>query len=387
MAETVNRIRIMHVVRSLGVGGTEEGVRKLLSGLDSNVFEQIVCTVVAGPAREPHTDTRIVSLGHAPEKSGFLVPEFTRVFAQERPQIVHSRNWATIEAIPAARLARVSAVVHSEHGLDVHSMSGQPWRRRMLRRLYFRWASRTFAVSRGLRDYYVTQLGVPANRLGIIPNGVNTSRFRPDLAARAEVREFLGADESTLIVGTVSRLDPVKGHADLLRAAEVAVSRGLCLKVVIIGDGPARTVLQQQVQASRLLRERVTFAGEIRNVARWMNSFDVFALPSLAEGMSNTLLEAMAVGVAPLASRVGGNPEVIEEGRSGLLFEAGDSEALAAHLKTLSLDSKWRRQLGENARQRVETVFSLQRMLQNYSQMYLQVLQRGGIVQPAFGCT
>jgi len=133
----------------------------------------------------------------------------------------------------------------------------------------------------------------------------------------------------------------------------------------------------------KVLRERTVLAGEILDVPRWLNSFDAFALPSLAEGMSNTLLEAMAVGIAPLASRVGGNPEVIEEGRSGLLFEAGDSEALAAHLKTLALDAKWRRQLGENARQRADAGFSLQRMLQNYERMYLGVLRRGGMVQPA----
>jgi sugar transferase (PEP-CTERM/EpsH1 system associated) len=379
----MNRIRIMHVVHSLGVGGTEEGVRKLLVGLDSSVFEQVVCTVLAGASRDPETGTRVVNLGRSPGHIGFLVPDLTRVFARERPQIVHSRNWGTIEAIPAARLARVSGVVHSEHGLDVHSMNGQPWRRRALRRLCFRWADRTFAVSRGLRDHYVTQLGVPANRLAIIANGVDTRRFRPDPAARAEVREYLCADESTLVVGTVGRLDPVKGHGILLRAAELAFSRGVRLKVVIIGDGPGRAALQEQVRSSPMLHERTVLAGEILDVPRWLNSFDVFVLPSLAEGMSNTLLEAMAVGIAPLASRVGGNPEVIEEGRSGLLFEAGDSEALAAHLKILALDATWRQQLGRNARQRVDALFSLQRMLQNYERMYLGVRQRSGMVQPA----
>lgn len=383
----MNRIRIMHVVHSLGVGGTEEGVRKLLLGLDPNVFEQVVCSVLSGPGRDPQTDTRVINLGRAPGRIGFLVPDLTRVFSRERPQIVHSRNWGTIEAVPAARLARVSAVVHSEHGLDVHSMGGQPWRRRALRCLCFRWANRAFTVSRGLRDHYVTQLGVAANRLGIIPNGVNTARFQPDLVSRTEVREYLRADDSTLVVGTVSRLDPVKGHGILLRAAELAVSRGVRLKVVIIGDGPGRSSLHEHVKNSPLLRDRTVLAGEIHDVPRWLNSFDVFALPSLAEGMSNTLLEAMAVALPPVASRVGGNPEVIEEGRSGLLFEAGDSEALAGHLKTLALDAQWRRQLGGNARRRVETSFSLQRMLQNYAQMYLEVLQRDGMVQPAFGCT
>ena len=383
----MSRIRIIHVVRSLGTGGTEEGVRKLLAGLDRHAFEQIVCTVVAGPEVEPQTGTRVVTLGRPAAGREFLVPDLIRVFARERPQIVHSRNWGTIEAVPAARLARVGAVVHSEHGLDVQTMGGQPWRRRILRRLCFGWANTVFAVSRELRDYYAKQLGIPAERLRIISNGVDTERFRPDAELRRQLREQLSVDAGTLVVGTVSRLDPVKDHRALFQAAELCLTRGVRLQLVIVGDGPERASLERDVQNRSLLRDRTLFTGETRNVVRWLNGFDVFALPSLTEGMSNTLLEAMAVGVPPVASCVGGNPEVIEEGRSGLLFEAGNTEALAACLKGLAQDPKWRQSLGTNARQRVQSCFSLERMMQNYARLYEGVLYGNGMGQPAFSCT
>jgi sugar transferase (PEP-CTERM/EpsH1 system associated) len=307
-----------------------------------------------------------------------------RVFARERPHIVHSRNWGTIEVVPAARLTQIQGVIHSEHGLDIRTVKQQPWRRNAFRRVCFGLADRIFAVSQGLKDYYVRQLGTPARRMQVISNGVDTERFRPLPEARTELRRKLGFTEDPFVVGTVSRLDPVKDHRGLLRAIEAVLSQGYPLQLIIVGDGSERADLERRVQASPLLRDRTLFAGEARNVTEWLNSFDVFVLPSLAEGMSNTLLEAMAAGVAPVASRVGGNPEVIEEGRSGLLFEAGDVNALATYLKGLAEDPKWRHELGTSARQRVQTCFSLKGMLENYTQLYEGVLANKGIIHPAF---
>src|SRR6185437_9355461 len=155
---------------------------------------------------------RITSLGRTPGRSSWLFADYYRIFSRERPDIVHSRNWGTIEAVPAARLAHVPGVIHSEHGLDLQTMGRQPWRRRMLRRLCYRWAGRVFAVSQELRHYYSQQLDVPASRLGVIPNGVETQYFRPDPDLRRRVRQTLGVSPETLIVGAVGRLDPVKDH-------------------------------------------------------------------------------------------------------------------------------------------------------------------------------
>ena len=375
-------IRIMHILHRLATGGTEKNVRKLLEGLDAGAFEQTVCTVV--PDVELSVgDARVVTLARPPLNPGFLVPHFYRLFRRERPDVVHSRNWGTMEAVVAARLAGVPAVIHSEHGRDLQTMGRQPWRRRMFRRACYRWADRVFAVSQELAEFYSAQLNIPLERLEVVPNGVNTAEFRPSPEWRVEFRRRLGVGPETLVVGAVSRLDPVKDHFTLLRAAELAVDSGVDLCLVIVGDGVCRPALQRELAARPALAGRARFIGEVSNVAEWLNSFDVFALPSLSEGMSNTLLEAMAVGVPPVATRVGGNSEVIEDGLSGVQFNPGDYQTLAACLQKMASAPEWRLQLGENSRRRVAARFSLSRMMQAYSQMYNDVVMSTGRAEPA----
>jgi sugar transferase (PEP-CTERM/EpsH1 system associated) len=379
-------IRIMHVLHRLATGGTENNVRKLLQGLDATAFEQTICTVVGG-VDLPVGSARVVTLGRPAHNPGFLVPHFYRLFRRERPDIVHSRNWGTIEAVIAARLAGVPAVIHSEHGRDLQTMGRAPWRRRVFRRACYAWAGRVFAVSRELAEFYSTQLGIPAERLEVVPNGVDTTEFRPRPEWRLEFRLRLGVPPGTLVVGAVSRLDPVKDHLTLFRAAEMAANSGLDLCLVVVGEGVCRPALERDLLARPSLAGRVRFIGEVGNVAEWLNSFDVFALPSLSEGMSNTLLEAMAVGVPPVATCVGGNPEVIGEGCSGILFEPGDFRALAAALQKMANEPEWRLQLADNCRRRVAARFSLACMMQSYSRMYKEVSRRTGRAEPALSRT
>ena len=377
----MSRIRVMHVVRSLATGGTERGVRKLLAGLDRNLFEQLVCTVVAGPALDCETDTRIVSLGRAPQQTGFLVPDLVRTIRKEKLDIVHSRNWGTIEAVLAAKIAGVPAVIHSEHGRDLQTMGAQPLRRRVFRRFCFQCADRVFAVSRELRDYYACQLKFSADRITTIPNGVDTHHFRPDASAKARIRRILQATPGTLVVGTVARLDPVKDHYTLLRAVKLAAEQNPDILLVLVGDGPERAGLEHEVQSSKRFADRVRFVGESPEVSQWLNGLDVFVLPSLSEGMSNTLLEAMAVGVPTIATRVGGNAEVVEDEISGVLFTPGDVQGLAAQLLELASDERRREALAFGARRRIEACFSLDRMLAAYSQMYRELVGHEGMAQ------
>jgi sugar transferase (PEP-CTERM/EpsH1 system associated) len=370
----MNRIRIMHVVDSLGTGGTEEGIRKVLSGLDKAVFEQTVCTVAPCNYSETAGGARVVSVLKRQGRRQMLIGPFKRIFELERPHIVHSRNWGAIEAIVAARLGGVQGVVHSEHGLESSTYRGQPLRRNAIRRFSFAWTDRVFAVSRALRTYYVQQLRIAEERIGVIPNGVDTDRFRPRRDSHLAVTEGWRASSSTIVIGTVGRLDPVKDHHTLLKAIDLLFAMNIDVHLLIVGDGPEREALQARVRNRSPRAAKVTFVGETRKVASYLNSFDIFVLPSLAEGMSNALLEAMSSGIACVASRVGGNSELIEEGLSGLLFDAGDAKALADRLKVLALNPQYRQNLGENARKRVENSFSLHRMMHNYTRLYTDLV-------------
>jgi sugar transferase (PEP-CTERM/EpsH1 system associated) len=367
----VKPIRIMHVVRTLATGGMETVVRRLVSALDPDQFQQTVCTLISAPCEQP---PGTICLGRSPGEAAFLVPQLTRLFRRERPDIVHSRNWATIEAVVAAKLAGVRCIVHSEHGRDLHTMGPQPWRRRLLRRISYACADRVFCVSRELRNYYCRQLAMKTSSLDVIANGVDVGQFAPNPKARSERRTSLGIGPRTIVVGTVGRLDPVKDHVTLLRAADATLKKSVELRLVIVGDGLQQTALENELKSRPDLARRTFFTGDVSNVADWLSSFDIFVLPSLSEGMSNTLLEAMAVGIAPIATAVGGNVEVVEHGRSGMLVPPGDAEAICAFLIQLATADEHRRVLGRNARERVIMHFSFERMLKRYEEMYCDLM-------------
>lgn len=362
----------MHVIGTLATGGTENGIRKLLSSLDPVRFEQKVCMLRQAPGLIP---AGTICIGRTPDRFTFLVPRLRRVFARERPDIVHSRNWPTIEAIAAAKLSAVPAIVHSEHGRDLEYLDAAPFRRRWLRRLSYAWADRLFCVSEELKRYYCKELAWKPNDMHVIPNGVDVEHFRPNARTRQQIRARLEAAEGTIVVGTVGRLDPIKDHRTLLRAAEMALARGMDLRLAIVGDGVERARLEQALARTTNLARSTVLVGNSTNVADWLNGFDVFVLPSLAEGMSNTLLEAMAVGVVPIATAVGGNPEVIEEGRSGLLVAPKDAERISRLLLELAGQKEWRNRLRVNARQRVISQFSLERMVERYTELYCQLME------------
>jgi sugar transferase (PEP-CTERM/EpsH1 system associated) len=375
----VRRTKIIHVVRTLATGGTEGVVRKLLAGLDPEIFEQKVFTLIKSSSSAPEEEC----MDRATGKCEFLVPRLAQVFMRERPDIVHSRNWATIEAIIAAKLSVVPAIVHSEHGRDLQTHGPQSFRRKILRRFAYGWSDRLFCVSQELKDYYCRELKWGKDVFEVIPNGVDVEQFRRDNRARFDIRAKLQAGPKTIVVGTVGRLDPVKDQVTLLRAAEMALGQGLDLRLVVVGDGVQRAHLENLSSRNSDLAQRTTFTGDVRNVAEWLNAFDIFVLPSLSEGMSNTLLEAMAVGVPPIVTAVGGNAEVVEEGQSGLLVAPLETEKICDYIVQLGTDEMRRRRLGDNAHRRVVAHFSITRMLDRYSRMYCELTEPSKRPMPA----
>jgi sugar transferase (PEP-CTERM/EpsH1 system associated) len=372
----VTRIRIMHVIGTLGHGGLEQGVLKIVRGLDASRFEQSICTIWSLQyMRAEEQEIRVIPMNRAAEHPGFITRDLLRIFRRERPHIVHSRNWTAMEAVFAARLARVPGVVHSEHGRDILPLNTEPLRRRIFRRISYGMADRVFTVSRELKNEVASAVGISPDTVKVIYNGVDTKRFAPDAGKRKVQREKIGASGDTVVVGTVGRLDAVKDHVTLLRAAAVAVEAGYDMLVVLVGDGPQRVALERELEVLAALRDRVIFAGRTFDPAAWLCGFDIFVLPSLFEGTSNTLLEAMAAGLPSVVSRVGGNIELLEDGKSGLMFAAGDVEGLSTHLKRLAGSMELRQSLGKEAREHVEECFRLEKMLENYGELYRGLVQ------------
>lgn len=387
-----SRPLIAHVVYRFAVGGLENGVVNLINRLPAARWRHAIVALTeveaSMRARIQRADVQYVELRKRP---GHLWGEYPRIAGLLRdlqPAIVHTRNLAALEAQPAARLAGVPVRVHGEHGWDVHDPDGTRRRYQWVRRAYRPFVQHYVALSRQIESYLHDAVGVPTARISQIYNGVDMARFS---AARADMhtdaRHALPAAaplscEGAFIVGTVGRLQAVKDQALLLRAVaravEVQPAARARLRTVIVGDGPLRGELAQLIDALRL-RDIAWLAGEQADVPAWLRSFDLFALPSRSEGISNTILEAMACGLPVVATRVGGNAELVDAPATGSLVPAADEHALAEAILAALADPARVRAQGQAGRRRIEQRFSLDAMVSAYESMYERLLARQGV--------
>ena len=365
-------MHVCHVVLSLEPGGLENGVVNVANGLDPRQFRSSVCCLrrsgeFAGRLR-PGVPVSVMGL--RPGNDPMLPLRLAKLLRKTRVDIVHTRNAEPFfYGYLAARLARIPVVVHSEHGIEHGRTFAERPLRAKLQRVLLRGVDAAFAVSAQLRADLIRELGIDGGRMEVLYNGVDIGSFRPPASplSRAD------ASGARLRIGSVGRLVPVKNYALLLQAF-ARLPADAC-QLTLIGDGPERGALEQ-LSGELGIRDRVEFAGHRDDVPELLRTLDIFVLPSLREGMSNTLLEAMATGVPAVASDVGGNGEIIESERSGLLFASGDATAAAAQLLRLIRGAELRHAVGSAGAARVRGTFSIEAMLGRYEALYRRLWRR-----------
>ncbi|NQU76999.1 MAG: glycosyltransferase family 4 protein [Planctomycetes bacterium] len=272
-------------------------------------------------------------------------------------------------------------VILSEHGLPRAAEPVRmlrrlaPWRvkcwlKRQKKRVEWRLADATIAVSESGRQHLIDQCGMRPMDCVAIPNGTDTARYRPDHKLRASIRQRLGMTDS-FIVGSVGRLDRPKGYHRLLDAVSALGNQRVC--VLLVGDGPQAGALA--VQSSELgLRDRIHFTGWQDDVAGYLNAMDVFVLPSDAEVMPLSILEAMSVGKPIVASAVGGISELVVDGVNGYLVPAGQTESLRNRLAHLAANPELIGRFACESRHRAECNFSQETMIARTWRLYQRVL-------------
>jgi sugar transferase (PEP-CTERM/EpsH1 system associated) len=290
-----------------------------------------------------------------------------------RPAIVHTRNLGALEAQLAAAVARVPVRIHGEHGWDVHDPDGTSWRHAAIRRLYSPFVNRYVALSGHIESYLGARVGIAPGRIDRICNGVDCERFRPDPSARSRLPQAGLRDPALVLIGAVGRLEPIKDQVMLARAFVQALARDPALRgvlrLVIVGSGSLRAEIEAILDAHGA-REFAWLAGERDDVAALLPAFDVFVLPSRAEGISNTLLEAMACGVPAIATAVGGNPELIAAGETGELVPPSDADTLCAAILRFARDPGLRTRMSAASRRHAVESFGLAHMVGRYIQVY-----------------
>ena len=362
-----DQIMIAHVLYKLSVGGLENGVVNLVNHLPSSRFRHVIIslTEVTDMARRiTNKDVTCFALG---KRTGMDLPAYIRlwrILKDIRPDIVHTRNLGTLDGQASALLAGVPYRIHGEHGRDLRNLDGSRKRDMWLRRMFNPIIHRYVALSEDIRCWLVRN-GIPERKIVQIYNGVDTIKFSP---------RTVMPERDVLVIGTVGRLQGEKDQLTLIRAFHRCLQwKDTChdIQLCIIGDGP----LRQDVE--RLIREldlwdSVTLLGDRDDIPDQLKTFDLFVLPSLTEGISNTILEAMATGLPVIATNVGGNPELVCDGQTGSLVPPADPEAMAQAIIRYLDQPEMRIAHGLAGRKRAVESFSMASMVEAYEELYLE---------------
>jgi len=364
---------VVHLLFSLARGGLERVVVDLVSSLDRQHFLPLVCTLTPGGVlAQELRDKGIPLLELSGCKSVFdlsVVRTLCRYLRDNRVTIVHTHNRGpNLYGAVAARLARVPVVVHTRHGIN------RPHDRKavLMNRVAGLLADRVVAVSQDARRVAIQFERMDPAKIITIHNGIRLELFM-DRSPRETIRQTLGFGPNELLVGHVGRLAAAKDHVTILQAFKLVADKEKSARLVLVGDGELRANVAGMIRELGL-EKVVTLLGDRRDVPDLMTAFDLFILPSTTEGISITLLEAMAAGLAVVATTVGGNPEVVVDGETGILGPAQEPAWLANAIVTLLRAPAQRFQMGAAGRQRVSEHFSLTTMAQEYQRLYKQLL-------------
>jgi sugar transferase (PEP-CTERM/EpsH1 system associated) len=368
---------IVHVVHRFDTGGMENGMVNLFNTLSPQRFRHTVVALTDySDFRHRITAQRVdFHALHRPPGHGLgWATRLWKLLRQLKPDLVHTRNLAALEAQFVAAAAGIRATVHGEHGRDVFDLYGQNWKYNLLRRAARPLVSNYIAVSRDLESWLRQVIHVPPRKLHQIYNGVDSRKFHPRAGARPEF-----AHPDSIVFGSVGRMVAVKDYPLLTRAfiqlMRQQPERAERARLIIVGDGPARAACLELLQGAGLAH-LAWLPGARDDIAEIMQVLDVFVLPSKNEGISNTILEALASGLPVIATAVGGNVELVEEGVNGMLVAPGDVAEMAQAL-LFYLDAPARiAEHGENARRQAEQRFSIPVMAEAYAAVYEQTLGR-----------
>jgi glycosyltransferase involved in cell wall biosynthesis len=361
-------LRILHVLDSLKPGGTENGVVNVAQRLANSVDTHVACLKTTGDfaARLPHPD-QVYVLGKGTSFSPGAVVALNRTIRRIRPDVVHTHNLGPLIYSSLATIGgSTTPIVHGEHG-QIQNQE-QNSRRRWQRRLLYRCCAGLHTVSRSMIGALEAE-GLPVNDMTAIPNGVDAARYHPT-ECKAAVREALGIPIDGPVIGIVGRFIALKRHLLLLEAFDRLAPALPDLRLLIVGDGGDDQEAVRAAIESHPRRSHIHWVGMTPNTVPCYQAMDLLVAPSMIEGLSNAVLEAMSCGVPVLAHNACGNSEVIVHEENGFCDDIQGLDDLIGSIQQRLADSNHLRKVGLNARQHVVEHFSLESMAQGYHHLY-----------------
>jgi len=366
-------IKVMHILHTLGTAGLQKGVVNLANQLNPMDFEISICCLEKSGVFEKRLNpgTKVFVMNKPPGIDYVLPLRLAKLFRREKPMIVHTHDLGTyLYGAIGAKLALGPKIIHGEHGGLLQPSESRP-KDLMLRRCLSYVTDVIHTMSADLKHALVRMTRINPKKIITILNGVELEKFKR--VPNSRLRTMLGIGSEEFVIGAVSRIAPVKNFELLIRVIPEVNRAGIYPKVLFVGDGPSLSNLKSLTEEYHL-EEQILFLGDRSDVPELLNVMDIFVLPSFSEGPSNSILEAMATGLPVIATDVGGNPELVVHNETGFLFPSEDAAILTQRILELASDAEKRHRMGALGRKRVEELFTLEKMMQNYEQLYRNVL-------------
>jgi len=358
---------IAHIIYRFDIGGLESVLVNMINTMPEQSYRHVIIALTESSEFEKRInrdDVEVICLHKKAGNDPKIHLKIWQLLRQLKPVCTHTYNIATLEYNVIAFLAGVKKRIHAEHGRDIYDLDGSNKKYQYLRRIINPFVSKWIPVSKELADWLVDVVKLPKAKVNLIYNGIDLNLYTPKVHKQ----------NKHCVVGTVGRMAAVKDQLTLIKAAQILLTEFPELKqglrVILVGDGELYSSIENYI-VEHSLQENIKLLGARNDVASVLHEFDVFVLPSLAEGIPLTLLEAMATALPVISSKVGGVPELIEEGKQGYLIQPQDSHDLANRIKHYIDSADLIEQHGLNGRDKVEKSFSLPAMTEQYLKIYL----------------
>lgn len=357
-------VKVLHIVLGLHVGGLEKFVLDLIDSYSQDMSPVVVCLESRGELGGLYSGHKIIELSKEPGISYKIVKQLVQLIRQHEIDIIHTHNPSPHFYGALSGFFTGRPVIHTKHGRNYPTEK----KKVLLNKISSGLTEKVVAVSSDAADVCINIERIPPSKVAVILNGINTEIFTPPAISRS-------CSHAAVRIGIVARLAPEKDHQTLLQAVKLLSASDARFHVDIIGDGPLRKDLEAVV-SNLGISAFVTFLGMKHDVHKLLRDLDIFVLSSTTEGISLTLLEAMSTELPVIATDVGGNSEVVDDGVTGFIVPPKAPEAMAEKLLLLMRNGQLRQRMGEAGRKRVLEHFSIMETTKKYEDLYRSVLQR-----------
>ncbi len=362
----MKQLTVLHLIYRFDVGGLESVIVNMINTLPTENFKHLIVPLTDASEQMQNRinvdNVEIIQLHKKPGNDFGIYKKLWSLFKQHQPDIVHSYNIATLEYQFVAFLAGVPLRIHAEHGRDIYDLDGSNKKYQLLRKIVNPFIHYWIPVSKELEQWLIKTLKVSDKKVKLIYNGIDLALYKPKEQVKKEI----------FTVAAVGRTVPVKNQLMLIKAVEFLLTQPDLknqLRLIIVGNGDLLPTFQSYILENQL-QKNIELLGSRNDVAAILQTVDLFVLPSLAEGIALTLLEAMATGLPVIATDVGGNPELITDSKNGFLISSQNKKQLANVILNYYNNPELCKKHGIAAQKTVEEQFSLSAMTKKYLTLY-----------------